>query len=211
MTVLARHGLRGLTHRAVDAEAGLPGGSTSNCFRSRSALLTAIVARLETLDLAALASGPRPDVTSMPAVAAYLAGSVELMTSRRHVRATRARLALMLDDTARPAMEAGHRHFLEMLEAVLTEGGHPDPQPASRAVADLLEGALVHAVSVRSRTVDVEELTGAVARLLRPEQRAHQQQHCACGGESEHGGAQPRRVDVPPQPPGHQEAGDQEG
>jgi DNA-binding transcriptional regulator YbjK len=167
VTVLARDGLRGLTHRAVDTEAGLPDGSTSNCFRSRSALLKAIVTRLEELDLAALTSGPPPDAPSMSALAAYLAGNVKLMTSRRHVRATRARLALLLDETARPAMDAGHRHLLEMLEVVLKEGGHPDPGPAARAVADLLEGALVHAVSVRSRRVDVEELTGAVERLLR--------------------------------------------
>lgn len=166
VTVLARDGLRGLTHRAVDAEAGLSDGSTSNCFRSRTALLQAIVARLEQLDLAALTAGPPPDVTSMSAVASYLAGNVKLMTSHRHVRATRARLALLLDETAGPAMGAGHRRFVEMLEVVLVEGGHPDPEPAARAVADLLEGALVHAVSVRSRSVDVRELTAAVERLL---------------------------------------------
>jgi DNA-binding transcriptional regulator YbjK len=167
VTVLASEGLRGLTHRAVDAAAGLPDGSTSNCFRSRSALLQAIVARLEELDLAALTAGGQPDTTSLPAVAAYLAGNVRLMTSRRHVRATRARLALLLDETARPAIDEGHRRFLGRLEVVLEEAGHPEPRPAARAVADLLEGALVHAVSVSSRRVDVGELTGAVERLLR--------------------------------------------
>lgn len=167
VTVLARDGLRGLTHRAVDAEAGLPSGSTSNCFRSRAALLEAVVARLEELDLATLTSGPRPDPTSMSAMAAYLAGNVKAMTSRRHARATRARLALLLDETARPAMEAGHRRFLAMLVDALEDGGHPDPEPTARAVADLLEGALVHAVSARSRRVDVGELAAAVERLLR--------------------------------------------
>lgn len=47
--VTARSGLRGLTHRAVDAEAGLPQGSTSAYLRTRLALLTALtdhVARL---------------------------------------------------------------------------------------------------------------------------------------------------------------------
>jgi DNA-binding transcriptional regulator YbjK len=38
--VVARSGLRGLTHRAVDAEAGLPEGSTSAYMRTRIALLT---------------------------------------------------------------------------------------------------------------------------------------------------------------------------
>src|SRR3954451_17005794 len=38
--VVARGGLRGLTHRAVDAEAGLPEGSCSAVMRTRLALLT---------------------------------------------------------------------------------------------------------------------------------------------------------------------------
>lgn len=166
VTVLARDGLRGLTHRAVDTEAALPVGSTSNCFRSRTALLTAVVSRLEELDLAALASGGQPDASSMPALAAHLASNVELMTSSQQVRATRARLALLLDETARPALDAGHQRFLAMLRAVLEEGGHPDAEPVARAVADLLEGALVHAVSVPSRRVDVAELTRVLERLL---------------------------------------------
>ncbi len=167
VAVLARDGLRGLTHRAVDAEAGLPGGSTSNYFRSRSALLQAVVARVQELDLAVLAAGPPPDLTSVRSVAAYLAGKVETLASSLHAHATRARLALLLDDTAAPAMDAGHRHFLAMLEALLEQAGHPEPGPTARAVADLLDGALVHAVAVSSREIDVVELAGAVERLLR--------------------------------------------
>ncbi|GAA3531669.1 hypothetical protein AFL01nite_20770 [Aeromicrobium flavum] len=166
VTVLARDGLRGLTHRAVDTEAGLPPGSTSNCFRSRSALLMAIVDRLEQLDLAALDPG-QPDATSVPTVARSLAESVGSMASPRHVRATRARMALLLDETAGPAMAAGHRRFLDLLEALLAQAGHADPAPAARAVSDLLEGALLHAASVPARTVDVDALTDAVERLLR--------------------------------------------
>ena len=112
------------------------------------------------------AAGAEPDVSSRRALATYLAANVRLMTSSRHVRATRARLALLLDETAGPALDAGHRRFLAMLEGVLTEAGHPDPVATARAVSDLLEGALVHAVSVRSRKVDATELAVAVERLL---------------------------------------------
>jgi len=38
IAVLAREGSRGLTHRAIDAEAGVPVGTTSNYFRSRKSL-----------------------------------------------------------------------------------------------------------------------------------------------------------------------------
>lgn len=40
--VVAAGGMRGLTHRAVDAEAGLPQGSTSGYLRTRLALVTAL-------------------------------------------------------------------------------------------------------------------------------------------------------------------------
>lgn len=42
MTVLAQQGNRGLTHRAVDREAGIPEGSSSAYFRTREALLGAL-------------------------------------------------------------------------------------------------------------------------------------------------------------------------
>ena len=44
LRVLAEHGMRGLTHRAVDAAAGIAPGSTSYYFRSRSALVEGCVA-----------------------------------------------------------------------------------------------------------------------------------------------------------------------
>lgn len=46
LRVLARMGPRGLTHRAVDEEAEVPPGTTSNYFRSRDALLGALGERI---------------------------------------------------------------------------------------------------------------------------------------------------------------------
>lgn len=46
LRVLAASGARGLTHRAVDAEAGLPQGTASNYFRTRDALLGALGERI---------------------------------------------------------------------------------------------------------------------------------------------------------------------
>jgi AcrR family transcriptional regulator len=45
ISVLGERGFHALTHRAVDAAAGLPAGSTSNHFRTRDALLDAVVER----------------------------------------------------------------------------------------------------------------------------------------------------------------------
>ncbi|MCO8275993.1 TetR family transcriptional regulator [Actinoplanes sp. TRM 88003] len=46
LRVLAESGARGLTHRAVDTEAGVPTGTASNYFRSRDALLGALGERI---------------------------------------------------------------------------------------------------------------------------------------------------------------------
>ncbi|MET8010499.1 TetR family transcriptional regulator [Streptomyces sp. NPDC005271] len=44
--VLAREGARGLTYRAVDTEAGVPAGTTSNYFANRDDLLTQVAPRV---------------------------------------------------------------------------------------------------------------------------------------------------------------------
>lgn len=46
IAVLAREGSRGLTHRAIDAEAGVPTGTASNYFRSREALVIGLFERI---------------------------------------------------------------------------------------------------------------------------------------------------------------------
>ncbi|GIG66798.1 TetR/AcrR family transcriptional regulator [Phytomonospora endophytica] len=46
VTVLAAHGSRGLTHRAVDTAADVPAGTTSRYFRTREALVDAVVERI---------------------------------------------------------------------------------------------------------------------------------------------------------------------
>lgn len=46
IAVLATDGARGLTHRAVDAKAQVPTGTSSNYFRSRADLVTALAERI---------------------------------------------------------------------------------------------------------------------------------------------------------------------
>ena len=57
IAVLADHGARGLTHRAVDQAAGLPPGTTSNYARTRAALLTLALTRIDELDTAEAVGG----------------------------------------------------------------------------------------------------------------------------------------------------------
>src|SRR5258705_9319538 len=54
--LLAADGAKGLSHLKVDRKAGVPDGTTSFYFRTRSALLRAVAERLAEVDLANLQS-----------------------------------------------------------------------------------------------------------------------------------------------------------
>src|SRR5690349_22073388 len=83
LRVLAEQGMRGLTHRAVDAAAGIAPGSTSYYFRSRSALITGCVTRLVEIDSAVEV----PEVAAAPPaglVNALVGVAVAMATTGRH-------------------------------------------------------------------------------------------------------------------------------
>ncbi|MFD0353691.1 TetR/AcrR family transcriptional regulator [Streptomyces sp. NPDC127110] len=104
--IIARDGVRALTHRAVDREAGIPQGSTSYHAKTRLALLELIVdelaARSKT-DAEALAdaleakSGPAQRLDA-DELAALIAGLVETLALRRDDMRARYALILELDD-----------------------------------------------------------------------------------------------------------------
>ena len=90
LEVLADTGARGLTHRAVDRAAGVPVGTTTNYFRSRSALLTGLVERIyERLapsdDFIAERAGRTP---TRELFAEYLRNIVERLMANRTVTST---------------------------------------------------------------------------------------------------------------------------
>lgn len=106
LSVLAREGSRGLTHRAVDKAAGLPGGTTSNYYRSRDALIEGLVDRIgERLaptpqDLERRAGG----VPSRALFADYVRDIVRRLTADRDV--TLALFELRLEAARRPEVAA---------------------------------------------------------------------------------------------------------
>jgi DNA-binding transcriptional regulator YbjK len=105
--LLADDGAKGLSHLKVDRRAGVPDGTTSFYFRTRSALLRAVAERLAELDLASLQSvvdsadgrvdNPSPSRLSQVVIQA---GS-EPQLSR-----TKARYELTMQATRDPALAA---------------------------------------------------------------------------------------------------------
>ncbi|KAB1660309.1 TetR family transcriptional regulator [Pseudoclavibacter chungangensis] len=106
IVVLAREGSRGLTHRAIDQEAGVPVGTASNYFRSRDALVSGLADRIG----ARLA--PTPDdlqrrgerAPGRALFADYLRDIVRRLMAEPDV--TRALFELRLESGRRPELEA---------------------------------------------------------------------------------------------------------
>jgi DNA-binding transcriptional regulator YbjK len=106
LRVLAVNGARGLTHRAVDAEAAVPVGTASNYFRSRDALLGALGERIMERfapDPAVLA-GLAAREPSRELFVDYLLYIVERTT--REPELTRALIELRLEAARRPGLAA---------------------------------------------------------------------------------------------------------
>ena len=139
LAVLAEQGMRGLTHRAVDAAAGLPPGSTSYYFRSRAALVAGCVQRLLEWDLAEdvpdveaalLTAGP--DVSG--ALAAVLtAVGVRMATTERWRTLARYELSLaaVRDPALRDDLIAGGDTIRRRGAALLAMVGAAEPDTAS--------------------------------------------------------------------------------
>src|SRR5215831_16726248 len=81
---LARDGMRGLTHRAVDRAAGLPEGSASYYFRTRQALLQATVERLAELDIMEMPTQPQ-DLDAFAATAVVSVGRLLMIGRERQL------------------------------------------------------------------------------------------------------------------------------
>jgi AcrR family transcriptional regulator len=164
LVVLAEHGMRGLTHRAVDQAAGLPAGSTSYYFRTRDALVSGCVRRLLELDKPEVRIGDKPAEPRKPAEPKELdePGSkdldmlvdqateacVRMVTTGAH--RTRARYELALQAIRSPALhkemvEAGSR--LRGLIAALLDGlGVSEPERAAEEIAAVMDGLVFTAL-----------------------------------------------------------------
>ncbi|WP_369033930.1 TetR/AcrR family transcriptional regulator [Streptomyces adonidis] len=172
ISVLADAGARGLTHRAVDTAAGLPSGTTSAYFRTRQALLTALVRRLVDLDQAELRE--LGEATPVPRDTGELVTGLVGFCARRLTgegrRRSLARYACAIESVRHP----------ELREVLV-----PRDNPARRVAAEFLAGRGVRDAPGRTVTlltcvdglvfdrlvnggeVSAEEIGGLVASALR--------------------------------------------
>lgn len=172
ITTLARDGMRGLTHRAVDEAACLPEGSTSYYFRTRQALLHAAVERLAEVDTAELRGRPvLSGGADLDDVADALAGLIEQWVTTGRDRML-ARYELALEANRRPELHevliAEGARLRALAEAMLAAAGAPQPARQAPLLVAYLDGLVFdHLAGAGALTLTGDELRAAVGGLLR--------------------------------------------
>ncbi|MFF0575878.1 TetR/AcrR family transcriptional regulator [Streptosporangium saharense] len=172
IALLAERGMRGLTHRAVDEEAGLPAGSTSNLARTRRALLELTLERLTELEIGTFAAllDDTAEPPSPEALVELAARTLwEQLTVGRH--RTLARYELALEATRRPELrevydQAGSR-FRAPAVAILTAAGSSDPVRHGRQVVAFGEGVMFDTIAGSGDEPTLDDLRLGLAELLR--------------------------------------------
>jgi DNA-binding transcriptional regulator YbjK len=162
--LVADRGLKGLTHRAVDAEAGLPPGSTSYYLRTRDALLTACVNRMVERDRVPLSATP----TGLALDELLVRMVLGLASDRRDELV--ARYELSLEAIRRPALrqalvEAG-TSLRDGLTPMLAASGIADAAAMAWPVAAMLDGLMYDRVAGAGTSLTDDEFEAAIRRAV---------------------------------------------
>jgi DNA-binding transcriptional regulator YbjK len=179
IATLARDGMRGLTHRAVDRTAGLPEGSASYYFRTRQALLQATVERLAELtttdmlasadlvDSAAVSPPPGQELSAFGALAAALVESWLTAGRERQL----ARYELSLEATRRPGLRQTLVTTGAAIRAVIAgrfaAAGVPEPAQRAADFAAFIDGLLFDQIAgAGNRELTARDVRAAIDTLL---------------------------------------------
>ena len=170
---MADLGLRGLTHRAVDARAGLPEGTCSAYLRTREALLVALaehVGGMLVTDVDSMATAAADHADDPDALAGDVTALLLRWLDRPQVVRTQAELAL--EANRRPELMAVFDPWRQGLDRVV-EGlvagiGRPDPALRAAVGVAAIEGVLATASRMPSarRSAFVEAAVPLVVRGL---------------------------------------------
>lgn len=145
VAVVARSGMRGLTHRAVDAEAGVPEGTTSAYLRTKAALLTAMV-DLVTEELAADVDALARRITQ-DGHAQGVGATVDLLVAwldRPDLLRVRAELELeaLRAPDVNAAIQPARQRMLDVASTLVADHGCSEPELRASAVVASLQGIL---------------------------------------------------------------------
>ncbi|MFE3791753.1 TetR/AcrR family transcriptional regulator [Streptomyces goshikiensis] len=170
--VLADEGVRGLTHRAVDRRAAMPPGTTSAYFRTRAALLTALVTRLVHLDQGELhlMAEALPPLRTVEELVDGMALLVRQRLTGEGRRRSLARYACAVESVRDPELRAilvpRENAGREAVRLFLAAHGVTDVENRTHTLLTCIDG-LVFDRLVSGGDVPREALEGLVAAALR--------------------------------------------
>jgi DNA-binding transcriptional regulator YbjK len=154
IAIIARDGLRALTHRAVDREAGLPGGSCSYYARTRRQLLELVVHRLAGRTRADFEQGGAAAMSELPELSvdgtvAVMIAVLDRIVARSADQLARFALVVELRDdpelhallTSASPIQAG---MLAAARRTLEALGVADPETHARGLVVLADGMVYH-------------------------------------------------------------------
>ena len=172
ITLLGERGVHGVTHRAVDAGAGLPAGSTTNHFSTRDKLLDAIVERHADRERANFEEFAADIVASTPAdLGRALARHAQHATGPQRTF-TLARYAILVEAAVRPELQerlrsTGRRvtlwysNWMRLL-------GSTDPVRDTRFVGNYVTGLVLHQLSYPAPDFDpADDITALIEAVLK--------------------------------------------
>lgn len=166
ITLLAREGVKGVTHLKVDRKAGVPDGTTSFYFRTSAALMRAAANRIADLDLADLSAATRPDGDSDgPSPAAGLARLVIRSSTGARLVRSKARYELVMPSSRDAGLAEAFSHnqqrFFELHRNVVAALCPPDTDPVlidekAYVLLTFISGLML-ALACGDRTINSDE------------------------------------------------------
>ena len=169
LRVVGTGGMRALTHRAVDAEAGLPPGSTSNLFRTRESLLLGLGERFVERERA-MAVGGRGEVEASAAGVAEALGRFAVLATTSERAVTLARYALLVEAAQHPEIagvlvDSADRVDTWGLE-LITRAGSCEPARDHDILANFITGMVLHQLALPASDFDPTKRIAAMIDTL---------------------------------------------
>jgi DNA-binding transcriptional regulator YbjK len=171
--VLGERGIHGVTHRTIDAAAGLPAGSTSNHFRTRDALLNAVVERFaareranwEEIAARVCPTTPRELARVLTLAAQAAAGPQRTLTLARY--------AILVESANHPSLRERLTLVGGRVNAYFTNWlritGSTDPERDAPIIMNHFTGIVLHELANPAPAFDPSaQISALVVTLIHP-------------------------------------------
>lgn len=171
ISLLGERGVRAVTHRAVDAEAGVATGSTANYFSTRDALFNAVVERFAAREKANFDELATEVFPTTPAELGRVMAEVARDATGPNPTLTLARYAILVEAAHEPALReqlaaTGGRVNTWFANWLRTAGSR-DPEHHMHVLANYLTGLMLHQLAIPDPGFDpTEKITRLVESLI---------------------------------------------